>query len=913
VGIVLGPNRAYPSIPSVSGDLENHTVVLQAIREALEIHERRTRNVGDSFVRLSELDQLGLVNIDLTADTGSSTVVETDDDDASFIRRDGTSEPTTGEIDFGSTGIKFLDSSENDSASMFHDGTDFNIEFVNTTDWNISGLTALNLPNNFDIDWATQADADVTMLNFGSGGASGGTPIDYSLSVLATTESKTGDTNYYEITGMSLTDLTVGDQYLLFARPLVNNFSSGNTLQNWRLKDNGVLIPRSDVRFESSSPSTGFGFTMGFSRRITVAGDITCEMNVETSGQTVRCFDQSYLFALNLDELGADNYEYVESTATYQVQVLNTWEETGVSLAFGDGVKNYLVFACVRVDGVDVIRPVDFRLNNGTTTQRLFSHVPQDGNEFQTLACFLVMTAPSGTYNLEIFQSSFLSSGNQIDFASICAIDLDAFEEVMLGVTALSTIPGTAAPNTLASFSETKTGTGTMLALESFVGDDDGTTNVNVLTDLVYQVDGGSDVTLATAKAQVFNASGEAQPINRIGVTNSIADGATVTAQTREDGDWANHDLYASSILFLTMNTSSVPDEFNVGNAAYQTNIFGTNVDIEASLDVTGAAILESTLNVVGAVDLDSTLNVDGNSTLVGTLDVSGVVEIAPAGAGPWLSLGATAAADGDILLKFDIDRPWDVIQRGDGATAALAFRPEVDSKYIQIEGQTGEVVFRVFASDTLANRAVEVRNGSDFRIYDDGDTDFAEFNHDGTDFTAAFTNTVDWNVTGLTALSVESGKLRAGTQAATSGASAVDIPYTGSNVLNTFGALRASGATVVGFGVRPDEATNRGYESSAGNASFARTAFELEQLGFKWKTAAAATVAIGTDVTMTEVMSLDLDGNLAAAGYMQVGVFTDANRGAAGTAGRIIFNSDDGQLNIDDGTNWTLPDGTTT
>ena len=41
--------------------------------------------------------------------------------------------------------------------------------------------------------------------------------------------------------------------------------------------------------------------------------------------------------------------------------------------------------------------------------------------------------------------------------------------------------------------------------------------------------------------------------------------------------------------------------------------------------------------------------------------------------------------------------------------------------------------------------------------------------------------------------------------------------------------------------------------------------------------------------------------------------VYTDANRPAAGATGKIIFNSDDGQLNIDDGTNWTLPDGTTT
>jgi len=47
--------------------------------------------------------------------------------------------------------------------------------------------------------------------------------------------------------------------------------------------------------------------------------------------------------------------------------------------------------------------------------------------------------------------------------------------------------------------------------------------------------------------------------------------------------------------------------------------------------------------------------------------------------------------------------------------------------------------------------------------------------------------------------------------------------------------------------------------------------------------------------------------------GKMRVPVDSDATRGTAGTAGRIVFNTDDGQLNIDDGTNWTLPDGTTT
>lgn len=39
----------------------------------------------------------------------------------------------------------------------------------------------------------------------------------------------------------------------------------------------------------------------------------------------------------------------------------------------------------------------------------------------------------------------------------------------------------------------------------------------------------------------------------------------------------------------------------------------------------------------------------------------------------------------------------------------------------------------------------------------------------------------------------------------------------------------------------------------------------------------------------------------------------TNSNRGSAGPAGTMIFNTDDGQLNISDGSNWTLPDGTTT
>lgn len=47
--------------------------------------------------------------------------------------------------------------------------------------------------------------------------------------------------------------------------------------------------------------------------------------------------------------------------------------------------------------------------------------------------------------------------------------------------------------------------------------------------------------------------------------------------------------------------------------------------------------------------------------------------------------------------------------------------------------------------------------------------------------------------------------------------------------------------------------------------------------------------------------------------GAANVPLFSDGTRGDAGIAGRVIFNTTDGNLNIDDGTNWILPDGTTT
>jgi hypothetical protein len=68
-----------------------------------------------------------------------------------------------------------------------------------------------------------------------------------------------------------------------------------------------------------------------------------------------------------------------------------------------------------------------------------------------------------------------------------------------------------------------------------------------------------------------------------------------------------------------------------------------------------------------------------------------------------------------------------------------------------------------------------------------------------------------------------------------------------------------------------------------------------------------------GTTAGSSPVERLRIDEDGIKPSGLVAPSFSDATRPAAGLAGSIIFNTDDGMLNIDDGTNWTLPDGTTT
>jgi hypothetical protein len=69
---------------------------------------------------------------------------------------------------------------------------------------------------------------------------------------------------------------------------------------------------------------------------------------------------------------------------------------------------------------------------------------------------------------------------------------------------------------------------------------------------------------------------------------------------------------------------------------------------------------------------------------------------------------------------------------------------------------------------------------------------------------------------------------------------------------------------------------------------------------------------AIYLQLTSVTKMSLGTTG-IVAIDYFNFYNRTDANRGTPSETGSTIFNTNDGKLNIWNGANWTLPDGTVT
>lgn len=85
-------NRKYPTIPTVTADPRSHTIALQALIEGVNIGQRRAGNVLDSFVRLGELVDIGLIEVSgdtLRLSNWGAGIEEAPTDGSQYARQDG--------------------------------------------------------------------------------------------------------------------------------------------------------------------------------------------------------------------------------------------------------------------------------------------------------------------------------------------------------------------------------------------------------------------------------------------------------------------------------------------------------------------------------------------------------------------------------------------------------------------------------------------------------------------------------------------------------------------------------------------------------------------------------------------------------------------------------------------------------
>lgn len=152
--VILGPNRAYPSFPDPDGTPENTVEILRLMKEAVEIGERRSGSVYDSYLRVRDMLDLGLLNIDeqsgtITAPDDDTDASTTHNHDSLYYRK--TVSYTSAEVD-----------------ALLANYTQDNVAETITASWTFSTRPTLSGAAALDFDPGAGNDSDMRWLENGT-------------------------------------------------------------------------------------------------------------------------------------------------------------------------------------------------------------------------------------------------------------------------------------------------------------------------------------------------------------------------------------------------------------------------------------------------------------------------------------------------------------------------------------------------------------------------------------------------------------------------------------------------------------------------------------------------------------------------------------------------------------------------
>jgi hypothetical protein len=666
-------------------------------------------------------------------------------------------------------GVRISDSTDSDHATFFHDGTDFNLEFgsplgTGTTDWNIRGIAALIAGNyNFNIDQTVGAGQDNYVLTYdngtgqisleaaaGGGGGSTGSPAGY---VELTGSPKPA-------TAKNVGSITLDGPIILYGSPETEqgeigmvagnlNFNAIGSPPRTRFQKDGVTKAVFNYATDTFWLEDGTDFQMygptdtgnvTFSHddtdfNTTFAGSATGNWKIGKTGtgsnQSAIIFDGAIV--LHGSPVASSNASFQSAGAIQN-------HGTGDNVIAYMGVSNSLTTA--EFGGYNwtagAYRPV---IINGSSISLREDNVQVaviDNSDLlmSSGSQFLADDGAAATPGIAFTTATttgFYEAGGSIGVSNATALTAQfsstyfrAYQDIW-GTDGFSVSGNVSDVGQVGTFAFVDTSGSPQVARHGSYSWDDAAWKPVSLSGITATV-----AAIGDGELLVGNNSAE---FSGLGDRLWLRDGMNLRVSDVGDTDWVEiyHDgtdalieanTTTSDMRFVMTGSPSVGGfRFMENNLAKFDILPGTNaVRVRDGLEL---RIQDANDTDYVAFSHDGTdFNIAGTTTT--DINITGIAALVAGNYNFDIDQTVGAGQDNYVLTYDNADGQISLEPAPGGGDAFLA----------------GSPISTINANSFALNQSL--------RIYDSGNTDYAEFSHDGTDFNTAFTNTADWNITGL-------------------------------------------------------------------------------------------------------------------------------------------------------------------
>ena len=473
--------------------------------------------------------------------------------------------------------------------------------------------TRIELANAEGINWEDVAADRYEFLNFEQTGTAG-VALTHEVVQTESTYTATAGGGWENVTGATLASgsQNSGNDILLFGDIRINGtISSTLNDREVRLHDGTGAVTYSDARIEDEvNPSAGHG--LGFMRKMTAGGgkDYHWEINAGAT-QNVNCYS-TQLLAMDLTELGS-SYQYSEDTTGVTDMTGANWTASTAAITFGDGVKNWLVFWCMQRQIDASGRQYAVRLDDGSSPVLVMQGESEDSAEMRTHSGFLTLAAPANaTWTLQVQGETGFDTDDLL-FASICAIDLDVFEDHAVEANTTNKSDWEANPGVAVTKTHvTATAATTDWACFGMFSASDWAA-ASGWGDAYLEVDDdGGGYTELTRPAihdlwAFYNGHDTGSTTHNcfMGTQASVATGSSLTARVGHAAGAANHESNRHTMAMFTWQlTSGLVEKFFVGDPAFDTVIDGASVTVNHGADSVARTVTPAS----GGLEVNNTL-----------------------------------------------------------------------------------------------------------------------------------------------------------------------------------------------------------------------------------------------------------------------------------------------------------------